>query len=192
MEDIRNVCANIRKPGGQIVNPKAALPGQPPNINNPGIAVGHITEKRLKMLAYYINHLTRIQRRWAGVTTTLIRLAAVYQLKDQDNNDDDVALPPRLTNVSNVRECLEDVDDYFNRKRAESRCPLSYVTRMTVALPLPADDPGFRLPTYDAEMIARAPHTGPVFQLDNHAVWDVIRYVTHGGPGLGLGTILCP
>jgi hypothetical protein len=51
-----------------------------------------------------------------------------------------------------------------------------------IGLPLADNDPGFGLPTYDMEMITRAPHTGPSYQIDNHAVWDVIRYMTHGGP----------
>jgi hypothetical protein len=49
-------------------------------------------------------------------------------------------------------------------------------------LPKLVNNPGFGLPSYDAEMIAHAPHTGPSYQIDNHTVWDVIRYVTHGGP----------
>jgi hypothetical protein len=44
---------------------------------------------------------------------------------------------------------------------------------------LPADDPEFGQPSYKEEMITRAPHTGPEFQLDNRAVWDMIRHVTH-------------
>jgi hypothetical protein len=47
---------------------------------------------------------------------------------------------------------------------------------------LPADDPGFGQPSYNEEMIMRAPHTGPEFQLDNRSVWDMIRHVTYGGP----------
>jgi hypothetical protein len=53
---------------------------------------------------------------------------------------------------------------------------------MSVALPLPQDDPGFGLPSYIKEMIQRIPHVGPDYQTDNHSVWDVIRHVTHGGP----------
>jgi hypothetical protein len=75
------------------------------------LAISHVTEKRLKMLAHYVNHLARIQCRWAGVTDTLARLNAIYLLKDQDENDDDVALPARLVNVSKARECIENLDD---------------------------------------------------------------------------------
>jgi hypothetical protein len=56
-DDIKQICANIRKPGGTIANPNAAISGQPPTIPNPGIAIGHVTKRWLKMLAYYVNHL---------------------------------------------------------------------------------------------------------------------------------------
>jgi hypothetical protein len=151
--DIQQICGNIRKPGGQIANPNAAVAGQPALINNPGVAVGHIIEERITMLAYFVNHLQRIQRRFTAVVATLPRLTAVYLLKEQDNNDDDVGLPAKLINVSHVRECLENIDDYLHRMRGKSGCPLAYVVRPTIALPVAANDPGFGLPNYDAEMI---------------------------------------
>jgi hypothetical protein len=181
-DDIKQICSNIHKPGGQIASPNAAIPGQQALINNPGITVGHIIEKWLTMLAYFENHLQRIQRRFTEVVVTVVRLTAVYLLKEQDDNDDNVGLPSKLTNVANVRECLEDIDDYLRCKRGESGCPLAYVVQLVVALPAAVNDPGFSLHSYDAEMIQRAPHTGLTYQVDNHAVWDIIHHVTHGGP----------
>jgi hypothetical protein len=181
-EDTRQICTNIRKPGGQIANPNAALAGQPPMINNPGIAIGHIIEKRLKMLCYYVNHLQQIQQRWAAGTATLLRLTTVYQLLEQDDNDEDVGLPNKLTNVAQARECIENIDDYFGRKRGIDGVQLGYVIRALVALPVAADDPGFGLPSHDEEMVTRAPHTGASYHIDNRTVWDVIRHVTHRGP----------
>jgi hypothetical protein len=53
-KDISEICSNIRKPGGTIPNPVhdpvASVAGRPPTIPNPGIQIGHIYEKRLKML----------------------------------------------------------------------------------------------------------------------------------------------
>jgi hypothetical protein len=52
-DDIGDICANIRKPGGTIVNPNHdpanPVAGVPATIPNPGIPVGRITEKRLKL-----------------------------------------------------------------------------------------------------------------------------------------------
>ena len=35
-QDIKDLCDNIRKPGGTIPNPNATVPGKPPTITNPG------------------------------------------------------------------------------------------------------------------------------------------------------------
>jgi hypothetical protein len=61
-EDIKRICDTIRKPGGIIINPNAAIAGQPPTIPNPGVAIGQVYKKRLKMLRYFVFHMTRIQR----------------------------------------------------------------------------------------------------------------------------------
>lgn len=63
--DVEEICTNVQKPGGMMVNPNAAvlqLPGVPMMIANPGLPLGHLYEKRLKMLRYYMFHLKRIQR----------------------------------------------------------------------------------------------------------------------------------
>jgi hypothetical protein len=56
-----------------------------------------------------------------------------------------------------------------------------YVVRETAGLPLV--DLALGVPTIYDDMIARGPHTGPVYQADNREVWQVIRHVTHEGPG---------
>jgi hypothetical protein len=181
--DISQICSNVRKPGGVIPNPNAGLPGQPPTITNPGVLVGHAVEVRLKMLCYFVKHLVRIQRMpFVPAVATLARIVAVYKLKDAEKDEDeDIKLPTPLAKLDDVRVTLENIDDYLRRKLGDSGCPLAYITRDTVALPI--IDEGFGLPSYSEEMINRAPHTGVSYQRDNIAVWNVIRHVTHGGPG---------
>jgi hypothetical protein len=102
-------------------------------------------------------------------------------LKEDEDKDNDIDLPKPLTKVDDVCAILEEIDDYSLRKFGDSGCPLAYVVRDTVALPNAADDPGFGMPTYSAEMIARAPHTGVSFERDAMSVWNLIRHVCHGG-----------
>jgi hypothetical protein len=181
-DDIRLLCANIRRPGGTILNPLAGGREQPPRIPNPGLSLGHVLEMRLKMLCYFVNHLVRVQRQFDPAIATLAKLAEVYQLKDLDDPDDDIPLPARLMRADQARETIEDIEDYLLRKRGASGCPLAAVIRMNVALPLPEDDPGFGQPTYLEEMIQRMPHVGTDYQTDNRSVWDLIRHICHGGP----------
>ena len=60
-DDITTICDNCRKPGGTITNPNAVIVGQPANITNPGVQLSFVTEKRMRMLNLYINHLLWIQ-----------------------------------------------------------------------------------------------------------------------------------
>jgi hypothetical protein len=184
-KDISEICTNLRKPGGTIPNPayNAAAPvvGIPATIPNPGINVGHVFEKRLKMLRFYLLHLQRIQRNMTPATATLARLTTCYNMKEIEDNEEEEELPGKLVRVDKVRDVIENIDHYLNRKRGSSGLPLAYVVRDEVNLPL--IDPGYGMPTTAQEMIARGPHFGTYYQIDNQEVWQVIRHCTHGGPG---------
>jgi hypothetical protein len=112
---------------------------------------------------------------------TLARLTVCYQLKDAEDDLDELDLPSKLTRTDKVRDVLEDIDNYLIRKLGASGLPLAYVVRDSVALP--ADDEGYGMPTVTEEMINRGPHTGMYYELDTKEVWQMIRHVTHGGPG---------
>lgn len=93
-DDVEELCANVRKPGGTIPNPNAHVANQPPTIPNPGQNLGLIQEKRLKMLHYYVHHLRRIQRLPVDrPSATLDRLRTIYLLKAEDETEDDLELP---------------------------------------------------------------------------------------------------
>ena len=57
-DDIAEVCSNARKPGRTVPNPTYVaptaaapeVPGVPAEIPNPGVRIGHVYEKRLKMV----------------------------------------------------------------------------------------------------------------------------------------------
>jgi hypothetical protein len=51
--DIEDVCRILRRPGGMIPNPNAGRGrGIPDDIPNPGVQIGHLHEKKLKMVRY--------------------------------------------------------------------------------------------------------------------------------------------
>jgi hypothetical protein len=184
-DDVADVCSNVRKPGGTIPNPNYnpanPIPGVPQVLSNPGIQFGHIYEKRLKMLRYYCHHMQRIQRAFTANHATIARITNCYRMKDAEDDAEDIDFPQKLTKIEQVRDVLEDMDNYLVRKLGSSGVPLAYVTREDVAVPLV--DPGYGLPTPNEEMISRAPHVGIYYQQDNKDIWQMIRHVTHGGPG---------
>jgi hypothetical protein len=89
-KEITDMCPNVRKPGGLIVNPafdpNNVVPGVPPNIPNPGLTIGLGIEKRLKMLRYYVHHMNRIQRPVTAANATLACLTACYRRKEDDKS----------------------------------------------------------------------------------------------------------
>ena len=96
--------------------------------------------------------------------------------------EENVPNPPALTSVNTIRECLENLDFYFQTKRGSRGHPLAYVTRADEAVPAIANDLGYGLPDHDSELIRRGDHTAHHFAADNVLVWGVIRTVTHEGP----------
>jgi hypothetical protein len=102
-------------------------------------------------------------------------------MKESKDKEDKTELPAKLTKIEKVREALKNIDNYHYRTSGSSDLPLAYVVRDQVALP--ADDPGYGLPSPTEEMIARGPHVGTHYDLDNKAVWQVVRHCPHGGPG---------
>ena len=191
-EDIAEICNNARKPGGTIPNPAydAAAPvaGVPQTITNPGVLVGHVIEKRLKMVRYYVHHLKKISRDFdpGANHANLQGLQDLYRFKtSEDEYDNDIEVPERLTAVENIRVVLEDLNDYLERKRGCTGIPLAAYTRTMQTIPPTNMDAGYGRPSISAELIRRAPHSGPTALTDNEAVWDAICHVTHDGPGWG-------
>lgn len=192
-DDISEICSNVQKPGGTIDNPahddENPIAGIPARIPNPGRLIGHVHEKRLKMLRYYVYHLSRIQRTFNAPTATLNRLSNLYRFQEHEKDFyNEIDLPDKLTSVDNIRVTLEDLDDYLTQKRGTTGIPLSAYVREQVDIPTGgADDPdlGFGQLSYLEEMIIRAPHTGPTYAPDNTLIWDAIRHITHEGPAWG-------
>ena len=182
-DDIAEICSNARKPGGMIPNPN---PLGPPLIANPGIMIGHLAEKRLKMFRYFVIHLNKVNRTFVGTVPNLADLQTLYQFKESETeHDNEIPMPEKLTSIENIRVVLEDLDHYLESKRGVTGIPLAAYTRSDPNVAPENEDPTFGAPTILAEMIRRAPHTGPTYATDNLAVWDVVRHITHDGPGWG-------
>ena len=130
-QDIKNLCDNIRKQGGTIPNPNATVAGQPPTITNPGQPISFVSIKRLRMLNYYLHHLRRIQRDSNEGEALPARLTMIWNLKEDEKplEDDDLDLPPKMTDIKTVRSTLEDLDNYLSRRLGTSGLPLAYVMR---------------------------------------------------------------
>jgi hypothetical protein len=88
-----------------------------------------------------------------------------------------------MTKVDDSKKAIEDIDDWLSRRLGDSGAPMSYITRDDEIPPDIDEDPGFGAPTLIQELIRRTRHEGPDFEHDVVEVWNMIRHVTHGGPG---------
>jgi hypothetical protein len=80
-KDIKEMCANVRKPGGTIPNPAYDAVGVPATIPNPGILMGLPHEKLLRQLCYYcfFMHATQHEITAAGATLALYKESTSLQ-----------------------------------------------------------------------------------------------------------------
>ena len=80
--------------------------GIAPTITNPGVLVGHVIEKRLKMMRYYIHHLMKVSRPFdpAAPASLLPNLQDLYRFKESEDEykNNDIELPEKLTAVENI------------------------------------------------------------------------------------------
>ena len=180
-EDIKQICKNCKAPGGLLAD------GNP----NRGVALDHTTAKSLRMMRFHFYHKHRIRRAVAAadhVSNNLDSVTRTWALFEQVEraNEEDIDEPSPIRRIEDIRECLENLDDYLARKHGASGIPLCYVTREHVEQPErmePAQaDPGFGLPSVREELIRRARHDLAVYQEDSQTIWVVIRTMCHGGP----------
>jgi hypothetical protein len=100
----------------------------------------------------------RIQREFTAQGATLAKLADLWRFKESidEEDEDEVKTPESLKNVENLRQTLEDIDHYLDRKRGTDGVPLAYIVRTSVEIPAAA--PNYGLPLFEAKMIMRARH----------------------------------
>lgn len=186
--DIEDLCNNIRKPGGLILNDYHAInPDLPEYVPNPGTAVGRIYQERLKQLAYFHSYLVLVNRTFTANNANVNELVRLWKhkkniesiVKNKKENDDDY--PEKFSNSKPVREIIESMQNWIGAHYGIENIPLAYIIREDPDVPRVQDDPlPLGNPTYNDELIRRASHAGEAWVANNSRVWQMIRHVTHG------------
>jgi hypothetical protein len=89
-------------------------------VSNPGFPIGIIQVRRLKLLCYNVFHLKRMQSAFIDAEADLVRLTDVYRIKEVEDDEQDIALPDRLTSIDRVHRTFEALDAYFLPKLGAS------------------------------------------------------------------------
>ena len=209
-DDVENLFKIIKTPGGQIPNPAyvppggmpapaivtrgtatATAPAAVPAIYIPqyipaiGINIPYLNTKHMVQLVYYMQYLETVQRTFDSAIATKTELKRVFAQKSVVEKEEDLQIPDKITNIKRIRDTIDDIVAYLERKRGVKGAPLAYVIRFkgTPTPTLPAGP----FDSIDSEIIARGKLDGDTYNTDNAAVWEVIREVfsrRRNGPGL--------
>ena len=162
-EEVESLCKLIRRPGGQIPNPRAAVPGQLPEIDAPGTLASMRAVTNSKLACYYVRHRLRTSRSTTPAQVTLARVRTLRDLRTQEFMHVDPTTLPVIAG-SDWPKILEGVKEWIMGHNGCKNAPLSYVIREESDVPVEATDPANGAPgspyvTDEEEMSFRSPHT---------------------------------
>ena len=185
-DEVETLLKLLRRPGGTVVNPNAANPGQPAHITAPGISVSMRAATHLKLAVYYCRHMGRTSRPLRTVDITCPNIKALKALREEEDASKDPTKEPTI-DKKNWSKTLEAIQEWIGMHLGITKVPLSYVVREEIDYPPHPTEPAFGQPespysSHQEEMVARAPIRSrsivPVFmadfQIDNKAVWELI------------------
>jgi hypothetical protein len=165
-DEVENLCKVIRKPGGTIVNPNAAVEGQPPTIPNPGIAVTLRAENNLKLACYFLHYKKRTSRMVTPADITLESVRMYHEYKNWEEEHKDVD-PPEI-NAKDWPRTMDAIDEWLRGCLGVTNILLAYVVQPTIEIP--TDDPPIQGAT--------AGSWHPDYLADSVRVWEKLSDLT--------------
>lgn len=193
-EDIKVLCASVRKPGGMIPDPNAAPPAvgrgarnqnQAPvaMVPNPGFKIPAICESRMKDAAFVAKYYEMIGRAITNDSLSADRIHEFKVLKELQKNHKDPDKLPVISKSFSITKALDALPGYL-RERLDCRgVALSYIIREN---PTPGNVPAQALGSVTSEaygsiideLINFSPHIGPEFKEDNAMVLSILKEIT--------------
>ena len=102
-KDIDDICSTTRNPGGMITHPDATRASPLADIQNSGVTVSAIADKRLKLCVYRAKHLRHLSRpiNYAALARTeLDQFDAMQTIDMLHETSSDLAPPSNRDNVT--------------------------------------------------------------------------------------------
>ena len=132
--DVDRILKAVTTPPGYVVDPNHVGPGPAPMVRDRGVPINAGTQQNIHKAVWCRRHQHKIQRDWNNPNMATLNQA--WELKqmcaDHDNN---IALPPKISNTRNMRQTMEDLDAYLTQKLGGGNIPLMYVVCPVVAVP---------------------------------------------------------
>ena len=171
-DDVEDLFESMRRPGGAAGNT-----AQTRTRTNPGIRVTFLASRVINMTVYAARHFTRIQRPVDPniITAEYLEQMRELKLKEERLKDKEVPpAPPVMKDETKVQQTVMDIRLHLQKCIGGYGIPLTYVIRRNEAVD---DSIVYNGVGTVQEMIDRAPLTGPIFDTDNAAVWEVLATV---------------
>ena len=110
-DQVDDLIASLRRPGGLTPNPNAGNPGRPANIPNPGVFVAARAVDNLKTGCFVSRHFARTQRTLTADFLTAARLRTWTTFKKAEEEYEDPDEQPKLEKASTPKT-LEFIDEF--------------------------------------------------------------------------------
>ena len=171
-DEVHYLCKNIRKPGG-------------PSATAPGVAIPHLAEQQLILLAFMLRTKKLCSRPLVLSDVTLPNILAhkslQKSLKKYKDPETEFDVVPLKDNWPKIFELLIEHISKFRGK--ETMVSLGYVIRTEATVVASVDDPLTNYSDMDAQQIARCPIfmgtsttiKEPSFQAENAQVWTILH-----------------
>ena len=180
-EDIKTLCASVRKPGGTIAdpnNPNATIP-------NPGHNIPAIAEKRLRLACYGANLYHLLNRPITPDSLSRNRLRQFEQHRRTIEEHDAPEILPVISKTFGIMKALDLLPTHLRERLGAKKVALEYVIREDEQ-PAPLQALATNRVTsgnYGSlmdELVSRVPHDGSEFTEDNAKVYQVIQDMVAG------------
>ena len=180
-EDVKTLCASVRKPGGTIPDPAGARR----QIQDPGHSIPAISEKRLKLACYGSRIYDLIDRPITADSLSRNRLREFeqHQITIEDHTEPETL--PVISKTFGIMRALDILPTHLRERIGSQKVALLYIIRENEEPARLRNLEADRITSaeYDSimdELIARTPHNGPKFREDNALVYQIVQDLVAG------------
>jgi hypothetical protein len=164
IDDVDTTIKGVTNLGGTVMTGRGATVV---TSRNNGIPVSIRAVANLKLCAYYLKHMERVQHQ---PVANEINLVFVCSYRDQQCHEfvfKKTAEEP-VINDKDWPRTLETIREYLASQYGVTGDTLDYDVRPDIEFKPEAEDPAENYETVDQEMTARAPHNGRSFVNDRY------------------------
>lgn len=180
-DDVTTICQAICKPGGEITRSNHRIP-------NPGIPISALSEKRLKLVLFMVQHCTfQINRQITPDLVTTVSLSEMAELRSIQKGHKEPDSIPAIESYLDMTQFLGFLSDKLTLYHGCQGVPLTYLVRPNQISPNEVNDPRNGYDTIQQEMIARATYVHSTlpnrkcitYNKDNECLATILKEMTN-------------